>query len=262
MSEYSASPYDHNPYALPESLRDELTEKLLREQPPVGTDKVVCYKIDGSDPLSDIGRSIECEVFHDVFGDSNDADHLLVEYGKFEANSIFFLAIDKDEQKARGVLRVIVNANDQLEDFKTLSDLDPHSREMVRDVYGIEDLSELWDIGTVAVQKQFRDKTGPVSGLLYYGMHKEAMRQNVKHFVSAINVRVYEKMRDFLGIPFEPLLDMPPKEYMGTMSQFVYGNAEEFMDSVKRNRQKYIFVEEILEAIDPLVGKADSALQF
>lgn len=154
------------------------------------------------------------------------------------------------------------SVTDSLLDFKTLADLDEVDRARFSDHYDINDLSEVWDIGTVGVVDSYRQQTGPVSGILYYAMYTTAVSKDIKHFVSVIYHPVYEKMRKFLGIPFEPLLGLPPEEYLGANSQFVYGKADTFMDSVKRKRRKYIFVRDVREATAPLVGKRANALQL
>lgn len=260
MGEVVRSASYENPYAMSPERRSELTRQLLIEHPPEGDEPVVCYRFTGEAPEADIARSIEREVFEKAF--DNDASLMQAEYSPYESNSEFFLAVDREREMAVGTLRIMENGKNSVEDFKTITDLPSEDRARVPETYGIDDFSELWDIGTVAVVEEYRKQAGPVSGLLYYAMYTTAMNRGVKHFVSVIYQPVYEKMRKFLGIPFEPLLDMPPVEYLGARSQFVYGQAETFMESVKRKRRKYIFVRDVREATAPLVGKKADALQF
>lgn len=252
--------FHDNPYAMSVEHRAHLVQQLLLDRPPKGSEQVVCYRFDGNDPEADIARSIEREVFEKAF--QNDANMMAEEYGPYEAGSTFFLAVDREASQPVGALRVIESTNDSLHDFKTLADLDDDQRGQFSAHYGVDDLSKLWDIGTVGVVENYRKQAGPVSGLLYYAMYTAAMNKGVEHFVSVIYQPVYEKMRKFLGIPFEPLLDLPPEEYLGANSQFVYGEARIFMDSVKKMRRKYIFIKDVREATAPLVGKEADALQF
>jgi hypothetical protein len=249
-----------NPYAIDAERRRGLTQQLLIDHPPQGSEPVVCYRFDGNALEADIARSLEREVFEKSF--QNDADMMAEEYASYESNSVFFLAVDRERQESIGALRAIENETNSLGDFKTIADLTEADRERFAPYYGVGDLSKLWDIGTVAVPKDYRNQAGPVSGILYYAMYTTAINRGIEHFVSVIYQPVYDKMKKFLGIPFEPLLDLPPEEYLGAQSQFVYGKADTFMDSVKRKRRKYIFVREIREATEPLVGKKKDALQF
>ena len=249
-----------NPYELSPEQRHHLVESLLNERPPEGDDRIVCYRLAGDDPFADIARSIECEVFDKEF--KNTPSDMQEEYGPYEAASAFFLSVDRDDVRAVGALRVISNSTDTAEGFKTLDDIpEAYARDFAKE-YGVEKFSKVWDIGTVVVLPEYRSQEGAVSGQLYAGMHATAMAQSIEHYVSAINTKVYKKMYEFLGIPFEPLYGMPETYYLGVWSQFVHGDVAAFLPSVQAKRQEFFAVDPIREATAPLVGEANSALQF
>jgi hypothetical protein len=260
-------PRDDNPYEITAEKRLEMVSSLLEERPPVGEHSVVCYRLRGDDPFADIARSIECEVFHNEFDTDpedpkNDPANMKIEYSPYEATSMFFLSIDRESENAIGALRVIKNSINYAEGFKTLDDVPAEYTRDFAQEYDVDDFSKVWDIGTVAVLREYRSQAGNVSGQLYAGMYATALSEQVKHFVSVIDTRVYTKMRDYLGIPFQPLYDMPEINYLNAQSQFVYGEVDTFLPSVRKKRRKLIFSKQVRDATAPLVGKANDALQF
>jgi len=239
-----------------------LTKELLEDRPPVGDERFVCYKINNQDRYASIGRYIESAVFQQSF--NNDAELMKQEYGPYEDQSIFYLSVDKEEGVPTGVLRIIQNGDAGL---KTLNDLvekgQAASVEEVARRRRIDSLDNCWDVGTVAVLDQYRAKVGP-SIQLYRAMYLDAVDMGIDHIVSIIDARAYHKLVDYLGVPFQPLLQNDePFEYLDSKeSHAVYGYVPEFYK--KMNRKRYT-VRGFLarKALSQLVrGSRDEGIQF
>lgn len=229
--EYVAGKYD-----LDDDGIKLLTSKLLLERPPQSEERFICYMVNGDDEFSDIGRNVEREVFHHSFG--NDAEEMAAEYGRYEKVSTFFVSIDTVNKVPTGALRVIGNSE---QGFKSLNDLDVSSLQLqpqqVFDHYRIDDQDTVWDIGTVAVLPEFRSAAGSISVQLYRAMYVTAMQRGIEHFVSIIDQKPLQKLTDYLGIPFESLMDSQPFSYLGSeASQAVYGYVPDFYKKMNRKR--------------------------
>lgn len=249
-----------NGYSLSHDQVVQLTAELLEEHPFEGLGDFVCYKIDGTDRYADIGRKIECDVFNESFG--NDPEEMAREYGPYEAQSEFFISIDRSKGVPTGVLRAIKNGPAGI---KTLNDLQAYLGEeqfsIDRDLaqHGIDNLDECWDMGTIAVPEEYRSRAG-VSLLLYRGMHVASQKAGVKHYVMMADDGPYKKMKEFLGFPFVPLAGLKPMPYLGSeKSHPVYGFAPKFEKAVSRKRWT---VKGFLarKAISVLTGKRDDQL--
>ena len=142
-------------YELHGNVAVDLSEQLLTSHPPTSSRRFVCYPLPGTGRFADLGRTIELEVFGDVFG--NDRAELEGEYGPYEEASRFFVVMDQRRRRAAGVLRVIENSPVGL---KTLRDIAggplriPQAEVLAR--HGIGDLDRCWDVGTLAVRPEYR----------------------------------------------------------------------------------------------------------
>jgi len=254
-------------YDLPVEAVHQLTSELLNERPPTGDARFVCYMFDGTDPFSNIGRQVEGAVFNQTF--NNDPEEMVREYGPYEEQSIFFTSVDSENEKpTSGELRVIKNGP---AGFKTINDLaamhgrpvEEYQRELAEH-HGIDDWDKCWDVGTVAVPPEYRTAEGGISIQLYRALYVAAMEQGIEHFISVIDSKPLAKLTDYLGIPFVPLADSGPMEYLGSKrSQAVYGHTPDFYR--KMNRARLFTVRGWLarKALKLLVaGSGDDALQF
>lgn len=255
-------------YDLDDNTLDTLTSELLHERPPTSDAPIICYSIEQDSRYANIARTVEREVFERYFG--NTAEQMSEEYGPYEAQSRFLLSVDQETGKPAGVLRVIENGEAGL---KTLNDLEvigasddprvPHiTIDAVTQTHAIETLDDTWDIGTVAVRKPYRATTD-TSVQLYRAMYVSAMEADIKHFVSIIDAKPLQRMTDYLGIPFVPMVDSQPFSYLGSeASQAVYGDVTKFYEKMNRRRKT---VKGFLarKALTPLVkGTKDSALHL
>lgn len=252
-----------NGYDLPYEKVLELTKELLLVKPPEGGGRFVCYRLEGMDAFSDIGRHIESVVFKDAF--DNDPEQMREEYGPYEGQSTFFVSIDTEKKVPTGALRIIKNGPAGL---KSLNDFEERAPEhipveTVLERHKIDSLEECWDVGTVAVLPEHRSASGGISVQLYRAMYVAAMDEDVQHFVSIIDEKPLSKLTNFLGIPFEPLANSKPFQYIGSeKSQAVYGHVPEFYKKMNRKR-KTIAGFLARKALGPLVkGTKDHNLQF
>ncbi len=250
----------------------KLTDQLLAEREPYSKDQIICYRLEEGSVYENVARTIECEVFEQYFG--NNAEEMHDEYGKYEDQSIFFLSVDQQTQTPVGVLRVIQNGEEGL---KTLNDLrmmvgDEHPEipdlptESVLQAHEIDELDECWDVGTVAVRKEYRNNKAQAqeaSVQLYRALYVSALEEGIKHFVSIIDERPFKKMVDYLGIPFEAMMGSKPFPYLGSESSYAaYGDVTKFYE--KMNRKRYT-VKGLLarRALQPLVkGTSDSSIEL
>lgn len=233
-----------NPYELKYDDSVELARQLLVEQPPVAEGKkFVSYEIDGSSMYADMGRQLESQVFFEAF--RNTPQQMLEEYGPREDQSTFFVVINKEEGKPHGALRVIRSDPDSEDGrLKTLEDLEKEvangalpnfSVDAMRHAHKIDDMEAVWDIGTVAVPREFRG--GAATLLLYRHMYVASQKAGIKHFISMIDKRAYKKMKNFAGFPFEIMHGAKPVEYLGSGKSYpVYGDAPRFEDAVREKR--------------------------
>jgi len=254
-------------YDLPAEAAQQLASELLHERPPTGGARFVCYMLNGTEPASNIGRQVEGAVFDQTF--QNDPEEMVREYGPYEEQSIFFTSIDRENEKpTSGELRVIENGP---AGFKTINDLaaakglspEDYKRSLA-ERHGITDWDKCWDVGTVAVPPEYRSAEGGISIQLYRALYVAAMERGIEHFISVVDTKPLAKLTDYLGIPFVPLGDSGPMEYLGSKgSQPVYGHVPDFYN--KMNRARFFTVRGFLarKALKLLVaGSGDDALQF
>ena len=246
-----------------------LTSRLIEEKAYQGDDQYKCYRIEGFSEYSNLARQIERQVFEEKFG--NDAEEMEREYGPYEEASTFFLSVDVENAQPVGALRIIRNTADGL---KTLNDLEANRADLPFTItsrramlqHRIESLKECWDIGTVAVPKEYRHSAlgADVSIQLYRGMYVSAMQEEVKHFVSIIDDKAHAILTEFLGIPFVPLCDSEPFEYLGSKAiHATYGFVPDFYENM--NRRRLSMSDDSVErcVLDKLVqGDADHTLVF
>ena len=217
-----------------EQVRD-LTRTLLAEQPPVVDENFICYQLDGASTLSDIGRYVERVVFEDAFG--NDASEMKEEYGAYEDDSVFYVTIDQAAAMPVGVLRVIKQGEAGLKTLNDLLEMMPElTLDMIYERHAIAQDEEVWDVGTVAVLPEYRDKSGKGSAAsvqLFRALYLDAMNHDVKHMVSVIDRKAHQKLTGFLGVPFVPLADLKPFSYLGSKkSRAVYGRVDSFYEKM------------------------------
>ncbi|HEU5122327.1 MAG TPA: GNAT family N-acetyltransferase [Candidatus Saccharimonadales bacterium] len=259
----ASNEHHENPYELSSEELLELTSRLLAERPPQGDDRFVCYKLDGQEAFANIGRKIEAEVFGDAF--KNTPEDMQREYGPYEPQSMFFVSIDRENNTPTGVMRVIKNGP---QGFKSIDDfLAKHpntSLDEIRKFHGMENDEKTWDIGTVAVLPEYRDKGAATQ--LYRAMYRTAVDDGIEHVVAIIDADPLAKMNKYLGIPLVSMMNSDPFSYIGSeKSQAVYGHIPEFDRKMMRHKRTSIKGVLARKAIMRLLGRSetsDRGLQF
>jgi hypothetical protein len=214
--------------------------RLLSEWPLTSGGRFGCYLIADSSPYSDLARGVESCVFQQFFG--NEPSLLAAEYGPYEDSSSFFLVVDRERCQAAGALRVIQNSDRGL---KTLNDIAGPplsiSLEKVIHHHAIEDLDKCWDVGTVAVLKEYRGRSSGhlVSSLLYGLLRAGACNAGMEHMIAVLDTHAYQQIVDLLGVPFVPIADSKPFEYLGSQSSIaVYAPTEQIGPCVAARMQR------------------------
>lgn len=225
-----------NPYEMSLDQASELAGRLLDEHPPQSNDRYVCYRFDGSDSYSDIGRAIERSVFEAAFG--NDAKEMKQEYGPYENHSKFFITVDAEKRHPSGVVRVIEGTIDQTKTLQDLASIGHVTLEEVATQHHISPEDTVWDVGTLAVLPEYRAREGQVSVQLFRGMYVSARDSGIEHLVSVIDNKAHTKLVKVLGIPFQHLAHKKqPFSYLGSdESRAVYGYVPDFYKRMRRGR--------------------------
>jgi hypothetical protein len=204
-------------YRPPAPGTDERLQQLMLEQPFAGDDRFGCYLISDNSRYSDIARAIECSVFQEFFG--NGPSIMAREYGPYEAHSKFLLVVDRKTQQPAGALRIIQHSDNGL---KTLNDiaLEPLSipTQTVIDYHGIEDLSQCWDVGSLAVLKPYRGEAAGhlVSTMLYGLFYSLVCKLGISHVVAILDGHAFAQLTEKFSVPFVPIAGSQPFPYLGS----------------------------------------------
>ncbi len=245
---------------LTEELLESVSERLPKDH------RYVAIEVSGDDHAANIGRYIERVVFEASFG--NDADEMSKEYGPYESASRFFISVDQQSKQVSGVLRVVTPSESG---FKSLDDATEffHMDQLAASRQpGMQDLGKVWDVGTIAVLPEYREKSGPVSILLERALYLAAMKHDVQAIISIVDDRALKKMRSRwvgVGIPFKALAGTRPQPYLGSpKSHAVVGYIPEFDEHMHHHAQSLRgrMARRVLgDALDRLIkGTADDAI--
>jgi hypothetical protein len=233
-------------YSLSAPTTQDLVRALTHQHPLPGDGRFGCYLIAGTSRFSDIARSVECRVFQHFFG--NTAAVMQDAYGPYEQSSSFFLIVDRQEQAAAGTLRIIASSPLGL---KSLNDIaQPPLRLSERAVcehHRIDDLARCWDIGTLAVLKEYRgQKSDHLVGTMLYGaLHRAAIDQGIDHAVTILDKHAFAQLTQMLAVPFEPIAGSQPFEYMGAAE----------------SRAAYLYFPKVIPTVESYMGRLDQAIR-
>ncbi|ROP34398.1 hypothetical protein [Couchioplanes caeruleus] len=164
--------------------------------------------------LADVGRALERQVFERTFG--NDAAVMAGEYGPYEANSIFFVVLDRRRRVPAGVARMIESTG---RGVKTIDDAPRHIGVGTADILAAHgmDGGRVWDCATLAVLPEYRGSRSSliVSSLLYRTFLVIGGRRGVRHAVAMLDRGAYRNI-GMLGTPLRPLAGSGPFAYLGS----------------------------------------------
>lgn len=162
--------------------------------------------IDGQDPHSDIGRSVEAEVFEEFF--DNDLERMKREYGPYDAASTFLTVLDYEQGKPVGVIRIIRPSEQGL---KSLNDLVRPDSPWYKDGDSLEkrwaevdnDPEHTLDISTMAVMPEYRSNHAEdgASAALYSTCVRWSLANGYNRWVAIVDKKIHDMMQAW-GEPF------------------------------------------------------------
>jgi hypothetical protein len=228
---------------LPQATGTEIAlRQLMAERPLTGEGRFGCYRITDRSEYSDVARQVECNVFQHFFG--NTPALLADEYAAYEAASTFLLVVDRELARPAGALRIIAHSESGL---KTLNDIARAPlaipTRVVTEHHGIDDLERCWDVGALAVLKDYRGRATDhvVSTMLYGLFFAEVRRANIEHVFAIIDCHAYGQLTKMLGLPFTTIADSQPFEYLGS----------------ECNYAAYLPVAQIVPAVEEYMGRLE-----
>jgi hypothetical protein len=173
----------------------------------------VALAVRGDDPLADVARTVERQVFEETFG--NDAATMTAEYGPYEKDSLFFLVIDRRTALPAGAARVIEGGGKTLDEAPDRIGIDLSTVVAAHDMYD----GRIWDFATLAVLPEYRGGKSAllVSSLLYRTFLNAGRRAGVRHVVMMLDNRAYRGL-SLIGAPFVAMAGSEPFEYLGSAS--------------------------------------------
>jgi hypothetical protein len=193
-----------------EELADDLIGAAGRGETPFGV-----YLIDADDPLAELPRSVERQVFLEFFG--NTAEMLELEYGPYDHASRFLCVMDHVRRRPAGVIRIIEPGAvglKSLHDLEQLWAVDPH--ELVGPSGARFDPDDVWDLATLAVAPDYRSSAsgGLISMALYQALNMLGARRGVKWAVAVMDLVVLDLINSAWHRPFAGVPGAEPRRYL------------------------------------------------
>lgn len=177
------------------------------------------YVVRGTEPASEMGRSVEREVFYDFFG--NSPELLAAEYGRYEASSVFLCLVDHLRMKPAGVFRIVLPSSAGLKSFHDVEQEWGIEVPDLLDRSGLTlDEASYWDAATLAISADYRGDAA--SGMVRLGLCQAlcmlAARTDVPYLVTIMDVLVADLMQRYLQRPWQSFKRVEPKSYLGSSS--------------------------------------------
>lgn len=217
---------------------DRKLSTLLEEWPLNSAARYAGYLIPDCSPHSDIARAVECSVFERFFG--NTPEEMASAYGDYEEQSLFLLVVDQELKRPAGALRMI---RPSARGLKTLNDIEQclgvDPAQFARH-HEVEDPWRCWDVGTLAVLKEYRGAaTDHVVSLMLYGyLHHVLRASDVEHMVTILDKHAYAQLTEVLRVPFVPIAGTRPFSYLGSeSSRAVYVRVQSVTPTVESYMQ-------------------------
>lgn len=170
------------------------------------------------DPTNDLWRQA-VEIEAGVFIESDyvqNQEELGVEYAKYLPTTEFIVAA-KDGMVGGSVRAIFY---DESVGFKTIDDISTGKLEISeegREILNTLDLTQTFEIGTLAVNKDFRgkpDDEGRLSVQLYGAIYAEAKRHGTQNVIASFDERYFNSFSSIFGPGVKAL--GPATDYMGS----------------------------------------------
>lgn len=232
-------------YSLSEDQVDEILGEELGEM-KLKPGRIEVIRTDGRSRLSHVARREELRHFAEAFGNSPEDMHEI--YGEHEDRSHFYLAVTAGEDGAIRPIGVLRAIEGPLKDSITANTIPDGAKEEGFDlakILGDESLpleAKTWDIGTLAIDRQYRRGVGKKEGKaqagraglqLYSALYGDMAREGVEYMTAMLDNRPLKRIRD-MGVPLRGFAGVKPGfEYHGSeASSAVIGRVPEFQGSV------------------------------
>ncbi|HET8939884.1 MAG TPA: hypothetical protein VFN67_40870 [Polyangiales bacterium] len=200
----------------PRANTEARLSELLEEWPLPAGSRFGCYLIPHKSHFSDLARVVECAVFERFFGDT--PERMATSYAAYEEHSLFLLIVDQLQQRAAGTIRIILPSSKGLKSLNDIASAPLYiGADRIAEEHGIVDARRCWDIGTLAVRKEYRG-TGSdhmVSLMLYGYLYALMRRRGIKHMVTILDKHAHAQLTQLLGVPIVPLAGSQPFTYLG-----------------------------------------------
>jgi hypothetical protein len=181
--------------------------------------------------LLESARQCEAEVFHHWFG--NTRAELDEEYGPYEADSIFLVLADAEDEVVAAVRLIAPGPSG----FKTLDDVarPPWQVDGARSAAAAGlDLATTWEVGTLCTRPGVAG-SGRLSLALYHGLMTVAQVNGMSAFVAILDERV-RRLLASVGITTRPLPGVRTAPYLGSaQSTPVYSPFTAMLDAQRRD---------------------------
>jgi hypothetical protein len=198
-------------YDLDETAVRRLTADALARHPEL-SGRFVGLAVGATDPLADVARTVERQVFEESFG--NDATEMADEYERYEQDSLFFVVLDRQAGLPAGAARVIDGGGKTLDDAPALIGV---GRDTIVALHELRS-GRIWDFATLAVPPAYRGRSSlAVSTLLYRTFLNAGHRAGVRHLLAMLDHRAHRNLM-LVGAPFVPIAGSEPFDYLGSPS--------------------------------------------
>lgn len=204
-------------YRLPRASAEAKLSELMEEWPLPSGYQFGCYLIPHRSRFSDIARVVECSVFEKFFG--NTPECMVDAYAPYEENSLFLLVVDQLQRQAAGALRIILPSPKGLKSLNDITGAPLYiNAEQIVQLHAIADPRRCWDIGTLAVLKEYRAAASDhmVSLMLYGQLYALLRRRDIDHMVTVLDRHAYAQLTELLGVPFVSIAGSEPFSYLGS----------------------------------------------
>jgi hypothetical protein len=198
-------------YDLDEADVRRLTADALDRHPELDG-RFVGLAVGTDDPLADVARTVERQVFEESFGMHTKV--MVEEYLQYEDGSLFFIILDRRAGLPAGAARVIEGGGKTLDDAPAYIGVD---RDAIVALHQMGS-GRIWDFATLAVLPGYRGRSSlVVSTLLYRTFLNAGKRAGVRHLLAMLDHRAHRNLM-LVGAPFVPIAGSDPFDYLGSPS--------------------------------------------
>jgi hypothetical protein len=199
-------------YDLDSTAVRRIAGQFLADHP--GRARFVTAVVGPDSDLAAVGRTLEREVFEAAFG--NDDEVMAAEYGPYEANSLFFVVIDRRTGMPAGVARMIESRGAGVKTVDDAPGCIGVDLDTILAAHGMTG-EKVWDFATLAVLPQHRGRRSSlmVSTMLYRTFLAMGRRLGVRHAVAMLDRGAYRNL-GLVGAPMRTLADSGPFAYLGS----------------------------------------------